>query len=396
MASKTPKKANLLDHHSIKHILDESVSEVVTARGYVEDVRLSNVRLLIGAIIIVIALFAQFYKKKFPENKDFLIACIALYPFPTLYFVCLVMVTRHLGKENAVSLHFLILQENADTCRHNCGRIELEFRNCSIESYGRSWLNVFGALYEKGNMIADVLSLTPLHICDLQWTVAADHIHQGEECHSVHLSSCKVHSFHELLQSLTSSVFLDSDRCSCNCCNRNGSGSGRPVARGSFTSTGLVVSSKLPRFSDMYTLTIASADPKSISANEPVHLTKSVTEWFTKDGNLVEGLFWKDVEALIVQYTKEPKKSKNEVVKRFGGRTLKLGNRGLIGREGFKQERSDGHHYHRWYPTLSFSKPNQREGGSAIALTWHRLTLVSGTNRKLTWVKDPTNQCAWI
>lgn len=79
---------------------------------------------------------------------------------------------------------------------------------------------------------------------------------------------------------------------------------------GSFTSTGLVVSSKLPRFSDLYTLTIESADPKSISANEPVHLTKSVTQWFTMDGVLVEGLFWKDVEALIAQYTKEPKKSK--------------------------------------------------------------------------------------
>ncbi|RHN57082.1 putative signal peptidase complex subunit 2 [Medicago truncatula] len=80
--------------------------------------------------------------------------------------------------------------------------------------------------------------------------------------------------------------------------------------QGSFTSTGLVVSSKLPRFSDMYTLTIESADPKSVSANEPVHLTKSVTQWFTKDGVLVEGLFWKEVEALIAQYTKEPKKSK--------------------------------------------------------------------------------------
>lgn len=29
MANKNPKKANLLDHHSIKHILDESVSEVL-------------------------------------------------------------------------------------------------------------------------------------------------------------------------------------------------------------------------------------------------------------------------------------------------------------------------------------------------------------------------------
>lgn len=125
MTTKNPKKANLLDHHSIKHILDESVSEVsiippdlnqvsssffffpffikinfdfrlifiswkfdqiVTGRGYVEDVRLSNVRLLLGTVIIVIALFAQFYKKKFPENRDFLIACIILYPFIFIFY----------------------------------------------------------------------------------------------------------------------------------------------------------------------------------------------------------------------------------------------------------------------------------------------------------------------
>ncbi|QCE01308.1 signal peptidase complex subunit 2 [Vigna unguiculata] len=195
MASKAPKKANLLDHHSIKHILDESVSEVVTSRGYVEDVRLSNVRLVIGAIIIVIALFAQFYKKKFPENRDFLIACIALYPFATILFYCFSLIK--------FGLHDLIIYTKE--------------KNAILFTY--------------------------------------------------------------------------------------------PPA-GSFTSTGLVVSSKLPRFSDMYTLTIASADPKSISANEPVQFTKSVTEWFTKDGLLVEGLFWKDIEALIAQYTKEPKKSK--------------------------------------------------------------------------------------
>ncbi|KAI3519812.1 hypothetical protein L1887_09028 [Cichorium endivia] len=45
--TKNPKKINLLDHHSIKHLLDESVSEIVTSRGYSEDVRMSNVRLLI-------------------------------------------------------------------------------------------------------------------------------------------------------------------------------------------------------------------------------------------------------------------------------------------------------------------------------------------------------------
>ncbi|KAM1406736.1 hypothetical protein ACFXTH_001378 [Malus domestica] len=171
--NKNPKKANLLDHHSIKHTLDESVTEIVTDRGYVEDVRLSNVRLFLGTIIIAIALFAQFYKKKFPENRDFLILCI------------LIIFTK---EKNAI----LFTYPPAD----------------------------------------------------------------------------------------------------------------------SFTSTGLVVSSKLPRFSDMYTLVIASSDPKSISANQPVQFTKSVTQWFTKDGVLVEGLFWKDVEALINEYQREPKKSK--------------------------------------------------------------------------------------
>ncbi|KAF3575687.1 hypothetical protein DY000_02035670 [Brassica cretica] len=81
--------------------------------------------------------------------------------------------------------------------------------------------------------------------------------------------------------------------------------------QGSFTSTGLIVSSKLPRFSDEYTLTIDSADPKSISAGKSVQFTKSVTQWFTKEGVLVEGLFWKDVEALIKDYAnEEPKKKK--------------------------------------------------------------------------------------
>jgi len=183
-AAKNPKKANLLDHHSIKHILDESISEIVTGRGYAEDVRMSNVRLVMGTIIIIIALVAQFYKKKFPENRDFLIACIVLY----IVFNGLLQLFLYTKEKNAILFTY-------------------------------------------------------------------------------------------------------------------------PPAE-SFTSTGLVVSSKLPRFSDMYTLTIASADPKSISANEPVHLTKSVTKWFTKDGVLVEGLFWKDVEGLIDQYAREPKKNK--------------------------------------------------------------------------------------
>ncbi|XP_034919134.1 signal peptidase complex subunit 2 [Populus alba] len=184
MANKNAKKANLLDHHSIKHILDESVSEIVISRGHVEDVRMSNIRLFLGTIIIVIALIAQFYNKKFPQNQDFLIGCIVLY----IVFNGLLQLIIHLKEKNAILVTY--------------------------------------------------------------------------------------------------------------------------PPKGSYTSTGLVVSSKLPRFSDEYTLSIASADPKSISAGKPVQFTKSITQWFTKDGVLVEGLFWKDVEALIDDYAAEPKKSK--------------------------------------------------------------------------------------
>ncbi|XP_021769425.1 probable signal peptidase complex subunit 2 [Chenopodium quinoa] len=179
-----PKKANLLDHNSLKHILDESATEVVKNRGYVEDVRMSNVRLLMGTFIIAIALVAQFYPKKFPENKDFLIGCITLY----IVFNGLLQLIIYKKEKNAIMFTY--------------------------------------------------------------------------------------------------------------------------PPSGSYNATGLVISSKLPRFSDMYTLTIESADPKSISAHKPVELTKSVTKWFTKDGVLVEGLFWKDVEGLVDDYNKEPKKKK--------------------------------------------------------------------------------------
>ncbi|CAN1286861.1 Signal peptidase complex subunit 2 [Linum perenne] len=171
--NKNQKKANLLDQNSIKNILDESVSEVVTSRGYSENVRMSNLKLLLGTVIIAVALVAQFYKKKFPENRDFLIGCILI--------------------------------------------IFVKEKNAILFTY---------------------------------------------------------------------------------------------PPQGSYTSTGLMISSKLPRFGDDYTLTIESADPKSISAGKTVHLTKSVTKWLTKDGVLAEGIFWKDVNALIDAYAGEAKKSK--------------------------------------------------------------------------------------
>ncbi|KAL1211068.1 Signal peptidase complex subunit 2 [Cardamine amara subsp. amara] len=203
--TKNVKKANLLDHNAIKHLLDESVSDIVTSRGYKEDVRLSNVKILLGTIIIVVALIAQFYNKKFPENRDFLMCCIGLYPFffPIKLFPRSFVISRYVVLSAVMQLILYTKEKNA------------------------------------------ILFTYPLE--------------------------------------------------------------------GSFTSTGLVVSSKLPRFSDQYTLTIDSADPKSISAGKSVHFTKSVTQWLTEDGVLVEGLFWKDVDALIKEYTGgagEPRKKK--------------------------------------------------------------------------------------
>ncbi|GJV51614.1 probable signal peptidase complex subunit 2 [Tanacetum coccineum] len=170
------KKTNLLDHHSIKHLLDETVTEVVTNKGYSEDVRMSNVRLLIGAVIIIIALKLNLFD-----------------PVTMAIMCCSTVITADVYTKE---------------------------KNAFLFTY--------------------------------------------------------------------------------------------PHVGSAYTSTGLMVSSKLPRFSDMYTLTIASADPKSISAKPTVEFTKSVTKWFTYDGVLVEGLFWKDVEDLINDYAnaKENKKSK--------------------------------------------------------------------------------------
>ncbi|EMS57795.1 putative signal peptidase complex subunit 2 [Triticum urartu] len=200
-AKVTPKKANLLDPHSIKHLLDETVAEVVKGKGYVENTRLGNWKLLIGTAVIAIALLAQFYPKKFPQNREFLLDLIFCWE---LFGICCLLL--------------LVLDFMVDT-------------------------------YVVMNVVLLILS----------YTKEKDAI-----------------------------IFT------------------HPPA-GSFNNTGLVISSKLPRFSDMYNLSIASADPESISAHKPVHFTKSVTKWFTKEGVLVEGLFWKDVERLIDDYNNERK-----------------------------------------------------------------------------------------
>ncbi|PIA59296.1 hypothetical protein AQUCO_00400294v1 [Aquilegia coerulea] len=119
-ASKNPKKTNLMDPSSIKHLLDESVSEIVTNRGYTEDVRMSNVRLLIGTIIIVVALVAQFYHKKFPENRNFLIGCILLNMFSSMD-CCSLLHTRRRRMRFCLLIHLLDPSTVLDWWSHpNC------------------------------------------------------------------------------------------------------------------------------------------------------------------------------------------------------------------------------------------------------------------------------------
>ncbi|CAM6028102.1 unnamed protein product [Sphagnum balticum] len=198
--SSTPKKGiNLQDPYCIKRVLDDSTSEVILSRGYVENVSLSNLKMGIGIFTCAIALAAQFYPKKFPANASFLVSCIILYP------------PSFLRQKKLNFSTYLIM-----------------------------------------NVILQYIILTK------------------EKQHILF-----THPF-----------------------------------PGSFTSTGLAISSKLPRYSDMYTLRIASCDPKSVSANPPVEITKSVTKWFTKDGVLAEGIFWDDVESLLDDYEKGSRKSK--------------------------------------------------------------------------------------
>lgn len=72
--------------------------------------RLSNAKLVLGTIIIVVALVAQFYNKKFPENRDFLICCIGLYPFFS-FFVCQIVASDSLDAfYSPRSLRFLGLR----------------------------------------------------------------------------------------------------------------------------------------------------------------------------------------------------------------------------------------------------------------------------------------------
>ncbi|GJP34173.1 hypothetical protein CLOM_g18627 [Closterium sp. NIES-68] len=80
VAETKPKGLNLDDHVMLKRHLDEVATDIIISRGYEEDHTLSNVKMAICAAACAVACVAQFYPRKFPDNRALLLACILLYP----------------------------------------------------------------------------------------------------------------------------------------------------------------------------------------------------------------------------------------------------------------------------------------------------------------------------
>ncbi|CAI5509745.1 unnamed protein product [Closterium sp. Naga37s-1] len=80
VAEAKPKGLNLDDHVMLKRHLDEVATDIIISRGYEEDHTLSNVKMVICAAACAVACVAQFYPRKFPDNRALLLACIVLYP----------------------------------------------------------------------------------------------------------------------------------------------------------------------------------------------------------------------------------------------------------------------------------------------------------------------------
>eukprot|EP00475_Leptophrys_vorax_P029784 TRINITY_DN4402_c0_g1_i2.p2 TRINITY_DN4402_c0_g1~~TRINITY_DN4402_c0_g1_i2.p2 ORF type:complete len:201 (-),score=16.04 TRINITY_DN4402_c0_g1_i2:12-614(-) len=77
--AEAPKGLNLDDHVMLKRHLDEVATDIIISRGYDEDHRLGNLKMAVCAFACAVACAAQFYPRKFPDNRALLLACIAIY-----------------------------------------------------------------------------------------------------------------------------------------------------------------------------------------------------------------------------------------------------------------------------------------------------------------------------
>ncbi|CAD7696466.1 unnamed protein product [Ostreobium quekettii] len=78
------KQINLGDTSSAKHTLDEAATEEILLQGYKEDHFVSNVKIVLGAISIALALVSQFWPGKFHENWWLVLGCVVGYTLVTI------------------------------------------------------------------------------------------------------------------------------------------------------------------------------------------------------------------------------------------------------------------------------------------------------------------------
>lgn len=74
-----PQKVDLDDPHAIKHALDSTAAEVVLDAGYIEDHLISNVKIVLGGLAVVFAVYSHFGPGKFPNNWWTVASCVILY-----------------------------------------------------------------------------------------------------------------------------------------------------------------------------------------------------------------------------------------------------------------------------------------------------------------------------
>lgn len=74
-----PQKINVLDSAAVKRELDEASIRAAKSAGYKEDHFVSNVKIMLGLLTCLIALVAQFWPQKHPNNWWLLFCCIVAY-----------------------------------------------------------------------------------------------------------------------------------------------------------------------------------------------------------------------------------------------------------------------------------------------------------------------------